>query len=483
MEVEVNEKSTKTCTVCKQSEGGTCGKPDQIFWVKELGSEIDSQQGGRSKVEKPGEHNNGVLSKHADGGNHLLSDSSENCSIVTSVCPKREETRATIWNEDAGSLKDVKNCGNVDADLTAFTSSDSSGIASIPLRARLSRKNTHKKPKTACDDEATGKGKEIDPINDATEADSIPRDSQLSKKNAVKKPKIVSDDEPTDKRNEEDTITDSTQADSTPLSPRFSKKNAIKRPKITLDSEAVNRREERDSLPESDSTDVDSVPPHTRMLKKNTLKKPETASICRDEATGKRKGEDSTNPTDVDSIPLCALLSKNSTVKKPKLASRDETSGIGNGTDSITDATEVNSVPLSSRMSKRNALKKVKTASGDEAACQRKGTDLIAVKIGDDNDFESPKAGRSATGKRKGSDLSDDQDLLTSVFSTDSQTSSTSNREAKAGLNSKKRKTKKGGTKADVSERKVLKPAKKRIIKRQMKSANSTTAEAFEGKD
>lgn len=457
MEVEVHEKNTEKSTVCKESKGCTCGKPDQISWFKELDSEKDSQElltfkrGNCCKVEKPGERDSGVLSRDVDGGNRLPNDSCENCSILAGLCPKREETRATICNEEAGSLKNVKTCDNVDTAFTAFTSSeskrrrsasesDSSGIESKPLRVRLSKKSTHKKPKTGCDDEATGKGKEIDSFAGATEVDSIPPSSRLSKENAAKKLKI------------------------------------------TFDSEAASKGEERDSFPESDSTDVDSGPSHTRMLKKNTVKKPESASSCSDEATGKRKGEDSINdPTDVDSIPLCALLSKNNTLKKPKIASTVETSGKEIGTDSITDATEGDSIPRSSRLSKRGTLKKVKTASGDEAACQRKGTDLIAVKIGDDNDFESPKAGRSAAGKRKGSDLSDDQDLLTSVFSTDNQTSSTSNREAKAGINSKKRKTKKAGARADVSERKVLKPAKKRITKRQMKSSNRTTAEILEG--
>ena len=500
MEVGVNEKNTEKPTVCKE-EGGTCRKPDQISWLKELGSKIDSQEaltfqrGNSSKVEKPEEHDNVVFSRHIDGGNHLPSDSSENCSVVTGLCPKREEYRGAICNEEAGSLKNVKNCDNVDTELNVFTSSeskrrrsasefDSSGIESIPLRTRLAKKNVHKKPKTASDNnEATGKGKEINFVTDATEVDSIPLSSLYSKKNAVKKRKTVSDDEATDKQKGEGTVTDSTQAHSIPLSSQFSKKNTIKRPKITFDSEAANRREETDSFPESDSTDVDSIPLHTPMLKKNTLEKPETASTCSDEVKGKRKGEESIiDPADVDSIPLSALLSKNSTLKKPKIASSDETSGKENGTDSITVAPEGDSVPLSSRLSKRNAPKKVKTASGDEAACQRKGTDLIAVKIGGDNDFESPKAGRSAAGKRKGSDLSDDQDLLTSVFSTDRRTSSTSNREAKAGLNSKKRRTKKACARADVSERKVVKPAKKRITKRQMKSSNRTTAETLEGK-
>jgi len=541
VEVELNGKNTERSTVCNESEGGTYGKPGRISWVNKLGSEIDSQEvlTFQGEVENPGEHDNGVLSRHRDEDNHLPNDSSENCSAASGLCPENEEYRATICAEDAGSLKNVKNCDNVDTKSTAFTTSeskrcrsgsesDSIGIESIPLRERLSKKNALKKPKTASDNEATGKGKEIDSITDSTEVDSIPLSSRLSTKNALKKPKTASDDEAIDKRKGDDSTTDYTEVDSIPLSFRLSKKNTVKKPKTAFESEDANKRGETDSFPESDSTDVDSVPLHARMLKrntlkrqettstrsdeatgkrkkedshtdstdvdsvplrvrmsqKNTLKKPETASTRSDEATGKRNGVDSiTDSADVDSIPLCALLSKNSTLKKPKTASGDETSGIGERTDAITGATEVDSSPVSSRLSKRNALKKVKTASGDEAACHRKAAaDSTAVRIGDDNDFESPKAGRSAAGKRKGSDLSDDQDLLTSVFSTDSETSSTSNREARGGLNSKKRKTRRADAKADVSERKVLKPAKKRITKRQMKSVNRTTAETLEGK-
>ena len=32
----------------------------------------------------------------------------ETCSIVSGLCPKREEYRGTICNEEAGSLKNVK---------------------------------------------------------------------------------------------------------------------------------------------------------------------------------------------------------------------------------------------------------------------------------------------------------------------------------------------------------------------------------------
>ena len=447
MKIELNGNTTEKCTVYNELEGGACGKPDRISWVKELDSqEVLTFQGVESsEVNKPGTCDNGVLSSHKDGVNHSPNDSSENCSAASGLCPESEDSRATICNEDAGSLKNVKNCDNVSAKPTAFTTteskshssaseSDSTGIEStIPLRERLSKKKALKKPKTSSDDETIGRRKGEDYATYSAEVDSVPLASRLSNKNTIQRPK-------------------------TALRVRVTKLDL---------NEAANKREETNSFPEPNSTDVDSVALHPRMLKKNTLKQPETASSFSDEASGKRKKEDS-----------IALPSKKGALKKPKTASGNEASGKESGTDSIADATEVDSISLSSGLSKRNAVEKVKPASGDEAACQRKGADSIAVRAGDDSDFESPKAGRSSAGKRKGSDLSDDQDLLTSVFSTDSQNSSTSNREARVGLNSKKRRTKK----ADVSERKVLKPARKRITKRQMKGADRPTAEALEGK-
>ena len=275
--------------------------------------------------------------------------------------------------------------------------------------------------------------------SDSTDIDLMPLRTRLSKKNALKKPKTESSDETTGKEKETDSITDSTEVDLILLSSRFPKKNALKKRKTAF-HEATNKRKETDSFSDSDSTDVDSIPLSSRMLQKNTLKKPKTT--CDDETTGKSKGE-----------------------------------------DYITDSTDVDSVPHCCRLSKKNACKKPRTASDDQATGERKGTDSIAVRIGDDDDFESPKAARNATGKRKGSEVSDDQDLLTSVLSTDSQSSSTSNREAKEDVNFKKRKTKKSDSTVDVSKRKVVKPAKKRITKRLVKTANRTTTESLEGED
>lgn len=150
--------------------------------------------------------------------------------------------------------------------------------------------------------------------------------------------------------------------------------------------------------------------------------------------------------------------------------------------ESESDSTDADSIPsLRLRLSKKTTLKKPKTVPGEETEGKRKETDSVSVRIGDDNDFESPKARRN-TGKRKGSDLSDDQDLLTSVFSTSSETAPSSSRDAKEGLNSRKSKTKKTDTKGDVSKRMVKNQPKKRICKRKVKATAKTTADVLEGK-
>ena len=148
--------------------------------------------------------------------------------------------------------------------------------------------------------------------------------------------------------------------------------------------------------------------------------------------------------------------------------------------ESESDSADADSIPsLRFRLSKKTNLKKPKTVPGEETEGKRKETDSINLRIGDDNDFESPKARRN-TGKRKGSDLSDDQDLLTSVFSTSSETAPSSSRDAKEGLNSRKRKTKKTDTKEDVSNRMIKNQPKKRIYKRKVKATAKT--DVLEGK-
>ena len=150
---------------------------------------------------------------------------------------------------------------------------------------------------------------------------------------------------------------------------------------------------------------------------------------------------------------------------------------------SESDTTDTDSVPsLRSRISKKNTVKKQKaSASSDESGGNRKEIASVKDKTGDDNDFETPKVRRN-TRKRKGSDLSDDQELFSSVFATNSETSSSTKPNAKDGANSKKRKTKKVEAKGEALERKATNLARKQITRRQAKTANKATVRNLEGK-
>lgn len=149
---------------------------------------------------------------------------------------------------------------------------------------------------------------------------------------------------------------------------------------------------------------------------------------------------------------------------------------------SESDTTDTDSVPsLRSRISKKNTVKKQKAVSSDESGDNRKEIASVKDKAGDDNDFETPKVRRN-TRKRKGSDLSDDQELFSSVFATNSETSSSAKPNAKDGANSKKRKTKKVEAKGEALERKATNLTRKRITRRQAKPANKTTVRNLEGK-
>ena len=149
---------------------------------------------------------------------------------------------------------------------------------------------------------------------------------------------------------------------------------------------------------------------------------------------------------------------------------------------SESDTTDTDSVPsLRSRISKKNTVKNQKAVSSVESGGNRKEIASVKDKTGDDNDFETPKVRRN-TRKRKGSDLSDDQELFSSVFATNSETSSSAKPNAKDGANSKKRKTKKVEAKGEALERKATNLARKRITRRQAKTANKTTVRNLEGK-
>lgn len=141
---------------------------------------------------------------------------------------------------------------------------------------------------------------------------------------------------------------------------------------------------------------------------------------------------------------------------------------------SESDTTDSDSVLcLRSRISKYNAVKKQKAVSNDESGGKGKAIAPVIDEAEDDNDFETPKVRRN-TAKRKGSDLSDDQDLYSSAFSTDGKTSSSVKPEAKGTINSRKRRTNQAETKGKALGGKATNLKRKRVTKRQAKTVNQT---------
>lgn len=148
---------------------------------------------------------------------------------------------------------------------------------------------------------------------------------------------------------------------------------------------------------------------------------------------------------------------------------------------SESDTTNSDSVPcLRSRISKNKTVKKQRAVSNDESGDKRKAIALVD-RTEDDNDFETPKVRRN-TAKRKGSDLSDDQDLFTSAFSTDNETSSNVKPDAKGTINSKKRRTNQVEIKGKALSGKAANLARKRVTTRQAKTVNGTAVTDLEGK-
>jgi len=137
------------------------------------------------------------------------------------------------------------------------------------------------------------------------------------------------------------------------------------------------------------------------------------------------------------------------------------------------DSEDSDSIPsLRSRLAKKKFLKTQKIIHAIETRDKKKESDVDSVQIGEDNDFETPRPRRNVE-KRKGSDLSDDQDL-SSVSSMCNQTN------VKEGLCAKKRKTGKANASADKANRKTSKPAEKKISKRQVKTTSKTTSAILE---
>ena len=111
------------------------------------------------------------------------------------------------------------------------------------------------------------------------------------------------------------------------------------------------------------------------------------------------------------------------------------------------------------------------TESGDN----RKELSSDSEHIGEDNDFETPKVRRSVE-KRKGSDVSDDQELCSSMHNQAVVSS-----DVKEGLASKKRKTSEATEAVATSKRKSRKSVKRKINKRPLKTASKMPCDILEG--
>ena len=111
------------------------------------------------------------------------------------------------------------------------------------------------------------------------------------------------------------------------------------------------------------------------------------------------------------------------------------------------------------------------TESGDN----RKELSSDSEHIGEDNDFETPKVRRSVE-KRKGSDVSDDQELCSSMHN-----QAVVRSDVKEGLASKKRKTSEATEAVATSKRKSRKSVKRKINKRPLKTASKMPCDILEG--
>ena len=147
--------------------------------------------------------------------------------------------------------------------------------------------------------------------------------------------------------------------------------------------------------------------------------------------------------------------------------------------NSESDSDDSDSIPsLHSRLRKKlkTSLTKQQSVpvleSGDNSKQQ---SSLGSVHIGEDNDFETPKVRRNVE-KRKGSDLSDDQELCLSKHS-----QAVMSFDVEEDLCSEK-KTSQATVAVETSKRKSRKPVKRKINKRPLKTASKMACDILEGK-
>lgn len=145
--------------------------------------------------------------------------------------------------------------------------------------------------------------------------------------------------------------------------------------------------------------------------------------------------------------------------------------------ESVSDDSD--SIPsLHSRLTKKlkTSLTKQRSVPVSESGNNRKQeSSLDSVHVAEDNDFETPKVRRNVE-KRKGSDLSDDQELCSSKHS-----QVVMSFDVKEDLCSKK-KTSQATVAVQTSKKKSRKPVKRKIKKRPLKTASKMACDILEGK-
>ena len=146
--------------------------------------------------------------------------------------------------------------------------------------------------------------------------------------------------------------------------------------------------------------------------------------------------------------------------------------------NSESDSDDSDYIPsLHSRLKKKlkASLAKHQSVPVSESADNRKDSGLDSVHIAEDNDFETPKVRRNVE-KRKGSDLSDEQELCSSKLN-----QAVMNSDVKEDLCSKK-KTSQATMVVQTSKRKSRKPVKRKVNKRSLRAASKMACDILEGK-
>ena len=216
---------------------------------------------------------------------------------------------------------------------------------------------------------------------------------------------------------------------------------------------------------ESDSNDSDSIPSlHSRLTKKLKASLTKQQSVPVSESGDNRKQQSSLDTVHIAEGSNPSVSGTKS--KRPR-------------SNSESDSDDSDSIPsLHSCLTKKlkTSLTKQQSVPVSESGNNRKQqSSLDSVHIAEDNDFETPKVRRNVE-KRKGSDLSDDEELCSSKHS-----QAVMSFDVEEDLCSEK-KTSQATVAGETSKRKSRKPVKRKINKRPLKTASKMACDILEGK-